>query len=194
MCFTRVLADLNVPKTILAHRLQSSALSCICFQKKIQTYCFCFAWSVAKKNNTHTKLHRQHSPHSYCTSGVNQKKTNTIVQQTYFHPSGQSQFAFRFCQDHSAHLIPLSPQPMLGHGPQPTCLEVFTAPTRQELNTLVLSFLFDQRSESRTLPRDILVFSVCSRIIRLYSIRFREIRSPPVEDDGLSDGSSELDG
>ena len=83
---------------------------------------------------------------------------------------------------------------MLGHGPQPTCLEVFAAPTRQELNTLVLSFLFDQRSESRTLPRDILVFSVCSRIIRLYSIRFREIRSPPVEDDGLSDGSSELDG
>ena len=36
LCFTGVLADLNVPKTILAHRLQSSALSCICFQKKTQ--------------------------------------------------------------------------------------------------------------------------------------------------------------
>ena len=71
---------------------------------------------------------------------------------------------------------------MLGHGPQPTCLEVFAAPTRQELNTLVLSFLFDQRSESRTLPRDILVFSVCSRIIRLYSIRFSV---PSVADEAI---------
>ena len=60
LCFTRVLADLNVPKTILAHRLQSSALSCICFQKKKQQMNLlftvgspsCFAWlgRLQKKN------------------------------------------------------------------------------------------------------------------------------------------------
>ena len=38
--YTRVLADLNVPKTILAHRLQSSALSCFCFQKKKSLYLY----------------------------------------------------------------------------------------------------------------------------------------------------------
>ena len=80
---------------------------------------------------------------------------------------------------------------MLGHGAQPICLEVLAAPTRQNLCTHVLSFLFDQSVNSAELPRDILIFSCCSRIIRLYSIHFRVVHSPPVENEGLSDGSSD---
>ena len=69
----------------------------------------------------------------------------------------------------------------------PDWTEIFASHFRLELCTLIVSFLYDQHSEERTLPRDIWRFSWCSHRIFRCAVRFRVIETPSVADDGSSD-------